>query len=98
MKLFSTLLSLLAFVSPLQAKIMSACEHACFEQKYQCNINKSHTYNTCNEDLLGCRLGCTDNKRHNADSGEAFPLNVSFRPTLKLEGQALAGLVRKWHQ
>jgi hypothetical protein len=84
MKLFCLILALLIDSLAAQAKQMSDCHHSCFEHKYQCNINKSHTYNTCNDDLLRCRVSCQNGTKRNSYAS-TLPIDVSFYPTLKLD-------------
>src|SRR5271170_7341073 len=98
MKFLILLLTFLILGSPVQAKMMSSCEHACFEKKYNCNIYKSHTHNTCHEELFECRLGCMNDKKPSGDTAGKFPLNVSFHPTLELGQQVLNGLGRRLHR
>lgn len=77
------IISFFLILLPAQAKELSSCEYSCFEQKYACNINKSHTYNTCGEDLLACRTSCNAEKQKTSDSANAF-IDISFRPNLVL--------------
>ena len=86
MKYFLPTLCFLILPLSLQAKTMSACDHSCFEKKYQCNISKSHTLNNCHEDLVDCKVSCKQEIKNNL-----YALN----PTAKDYSKALAGSIRK---
>lgn len=81
MKSFAPLLSLLMLTLPIQAKELSKCEHECFKTKYDCNISKSYTFNTCDEDLFTCRASCGGGKKQNYHQTK-FPMDISFEPIL----------------
>lgn len=85
MKYFLPILSLFLSSLSAQAKETSACDQECFNKKYQCNIDKSYTYNTCDEDLLSCRASCQSGKTQNSYSAATLPIEIAFRPTLKIE-------------
>jgi hypothetical protein len=79
MKNLSLIATLLAFTIPAQAKQMSACHHTCFKQKYQCNINKSYTFNNCDGELSDCRIGCESKSgKKQYASTTNFPFDISF--------------------
>jgi len=80
--LLSLFLLSLSSVS-IKAKEMSACDQDCFRQKYQCNIDKSFTYNTCSEELFTCRASCKSGNPQNSYSEATLPLEVAFYPTLQ---------------
>lgn len=85
MKYFLPILSLLLSSLSVQAKEKSACDQECFKQKYQCNIEKSYTYNTCDDDLLSCRASCQSGKTQNSYSAATLPIEIAFHPILKVE-------------
>jgi hypothetical protein len=67
----------LIFTSPIHAQVMSCCELNCFEQKYQCNIDKSYTFNTCDKDLFECRVNCQNGKEQDFHTVQ-FPIGESI--------------------
>ena len=85
MKLFFPIISLLLSSFPVQAKKMSPCDHECFKQKYQCNIDKSYTYNSCSDELFSCRASCKSGKTQNSYSAATLPIEIAFHPTLTME-------------
>lgn len=79
MKYISLITCLVVLSLQAQAKPMSSCHHACFQNKYQCNISKSHTFNNCDQELSDCRIGCESQagkKQYVATT--TFPLDISF--------------------
>lgn len=85
MKFFLSLISLLLFSLSLHAEKITACDRACFKQKYQCNIDKSYTYNTCSEELFSCRASCNSGKTQNTYSAATLPIEIAFHPTVTME-------------
>lgn len=68
MKYLLLLFSLIFSSFSVQAKETSACDQECFQKKYQCNIEKSFTYNNCSEELLTCRARCKTEKTQNSSA------------------------------
>lgn len=85
MKLSLFLISIFLSIFPLHAKKMSACHQECFRQKYQCNIEKSYTYNSCSDELFSCRASCNSGKNSNTYTTAMLPIEIAFHPTLKVE-------------
>lgn len=86
MKFLLPFLSLLLSMNTLEAKQLSACHKKCFQKKYQCNIEKSYTYNVynvCSDDLLACRASCESGKPQNSYATNILPVEIAFHPTLK---------------
>lgn len=85
MKYFLPILSLFLSSLSVQAKEMPACDRECFKKKYQCNIDKSHSYNNCSDDLFSCRASCKSGKTQNSYSAATLPIEIAFHPTLTME-------------
>lgn len=85
MKFLLPLISLFLFSLPVEAKEVSSCDRECFKQKYQCNIDKSYTYNNCSDELFGCRASCKSGKKQNSYSAATLPIEIAFHPTLMVE-------------
>jgi len=79
MKYLFYITGLLFCTLSVQAKPMSECHYACFEQKYQCNIDKSYTLNTCDKEFAECRLKCESEDGKNLYvSIETSPFEINF--------------------
>lgn len=85
MKLSLSLISLFLSILPLHAKKISSCDQECFRQKYQCNIEKSYTYNSCSDELFSCRASCKSGKKQDSYATAMLPIEIAFHPTLKGE-------------
>ena len=94
MKFLNFILFILLFNLQAQAKTMSSCDHHCFDQKYNCNIYKSHTYNTCEDDLFTCRASCKSGKKQN-DYSTPLLMDVSFHPTVEIDPKVLVGSIHR---
>ena len=82
MKISYIFITLFSMISMTHAAVLSSCDEACFSKKMACNDRKSHTFNSCNDELFVCRASCNSGARE-ATYDKSPPIKISFRPILE---------------
>jgi len=81
--LISILFSLLC-IGSAQALELSSCDQGCFQTKQRCNDKKSHTFNSCDHELLACKASCTSGKPQEFHR-KSPPFEMAFNPTFEFK-------------
>ena len=84
MKILLTLFATLITTQAL-AITLSTCDNNCFKAKQACNGKRSHTFNSCHDDLFICRASCQTGKTQETYRRRILPLDVAFHPILDFE-------------
>jgi hypothetical protein len=73
----------LFFCVASSAHSLSTCHKACFESKKACNSEKSHTFNSCDHELMACKSSCVSGRPQ--ESYHSSSIEVTFKPILDFD-------------
>lgn len=82
---FLLILVTMLFTTQTLAATLSTCDSNCFKAKQACNGKKSHTFNSCHDDLFICRASCQTGKIQETYRRTTLPIDVAFHPILDFE-------------